>query len=33
MTTYYVTQEECEDEGTHLIEMDDDGYCINCGSD
>jgi hypothetical protein len=31
VTTYYVSQEDCDTEDTHLVETDDDGYCVNCG--
>lgn len=31
--TEYNTYEECLDNGTHLTDCDDDGYCNYCGDD
>lgn len=31
MASYCVDKETCEAEGTHLVETDNDGYCLDCG--
>lgn len=31
MATYYVTRDECINEGTHLVAVDELDCCLDCG--
>ena len=31
MTSYYTSYEDCVEDGTHLVDVDEDGTCTSCG--